>query len=188
LLGRVPKFGYADKKAWQSGQCRMRFFRILVVLVLALGLSACADNKSKFKTYNGPEVTSVQVHKGKRKMYLLHHEKVLKTYNIALGFAPEGHKQFEGDGKTPEGTYFIDRRNPNSAFHLSIGISYPNQADREYAKSLGKSPGGDIFIHGGPRRPTNRQDWTEGCIAVTDKEMERIYAMVKNGTPIHILP
>ncbi|MDR7124232.1 L,D-transpeptidase family protein [Pseudotabrizicola sp. 4114] len=164
----------------------MRFLRVLVLLALAFGLAACG-NKSKFKTYNGPEVTSVQVHKGARKMYLLHHEKVLKSYDIALGFAPVGHKQFEGDGRTPEGTYIIDRRNPNSEFHLSIGISYPNQADREYAKSLGKSPGGDIFIHGAPNRKVSRRDWTAGCIAVTDKEMERIYAMVKNGTPIQIL-
>ena len=165
----------------------MRVFRILVILVLAFGLAACG-NKSKFKTYNGPAVTSVQVHKGARKMYLLHHEKVLKSYDIALGFTPVGHKEFEGDGRTPEGTYIIDRRNPNSEFHLSIGISYPNQADREYAKALGKSPGGDIFIHGGPRRPVTRRDWTAGCIAVTDKEIERIYAMVKDGTPIQILP
>ena len=163
----------------------MRLFRLLVLLVLAFGITACGN--SKFKTYNGPEVTSVQVHKGARKMYLLHHEKVLKSYDIALGFTPVGHKEFEGDGRTPEGTYIIDRRNPNSDFHLSIGISYPNQADKEYAKSLGKSPGGDIFIHGGPRKPVTRRDWTAGCIAVTDKEMERIYAMVKNGTPIQIL-
>ncbi|MFN4154399.1 MAG: murein L,D-transpeptidase family protein [Paracoccaceae bacterium] len=163
----------------------MWLYRILALLVLAFGLTACGS--SKFKTYNGPEVTSVQVHKGARKMYLLHHEKVLKSYDIALGFAPEGHKEFEGDGRTPEGTYIIDRRNPNSEFHLSIGISYPNQADREYAKALGKSPGGDIFIHGGPRKKVTRRDWTAGCIAVTDKEMERIYAMVKDGTPIQIL-
>ena len=165
----------------------MWLFRIVAVLVMAFGLAACG-NDSKFKTYNGPEVTSIQVHKADRKMYLLHHERVLKSYDVALGFAPEHHKQFEGDGRTPEGTYFIDRRNPNSAFHLSLGISYPNAADRAYAEAMGKSPGGDIFIHGGPRRPISRQDWTEGCIAVSDREMERIYAMVKIGTPIHILP
>ncbi|MFN7224175.1 MAG: murein L,D-transpeptidase family protein [Paracoccaceae bacterium] len=164
----------------------MGLFRIFVLLVVAFGLTACGS--SKFKSYNGPAVTSVQVHKGERKMYLLHHEKVLKSYNVALGFAPDGHKQFEGDGKTPEGTYRIDRRNPNSEFHLSIGISYPNQADREYAAALGNKPGGDIFIHGGPRKPITRRDWTAGCIAVTDREIERIYAMVKDGTPIHILP
>ncbi|PJF10012.1 murein L,D-transpeptidase family protein [Pseudorhodobacter sp. MZDSW-24AT] len=165
----------------------MRVFRILAILVLAFGLAACG-NKSKFKTYNGPEVTSIQVHKAARKMYLLHHQKVLKSYDIALGFNPIGHKQFEGDGRTPEGTYIIDRRNPNSEFHLSIGISYPNQADRAYAEAFGKKPGGDIFIHGGPKKKVSRRDWTAGCIAVTDKEMERIYAMVKDGTPIQILP
>jgi hypothetical protein len=109
--------------------------------------------------------------------------------NSMQGFAPEGHKQFEGDGKTPEGEYIIDRRNPNSRFHLSIGISYPNAADRAFARSQGKSPGGDIFIHGRGKYPgSNRDDWTWGCIAVTDREMEDIYAMVRNGTPITIKP
>jgi murein L,D-transpeptidase YafK len=169
------------------GQLSMWFFRSLVLLVLVFGLTACG-NKSKFKTYNGPEVTSIQVHKTDRKMYLLHKDRVLKTYNVSLGRNPVGHKEFEGDGKTPEGTYRINRRNPNSAFHLSLGISYPNQADREFAAAAGRPPGGDIFIHGWSRRPVNRRDWTEGCIAVSDKEIEMIYAMVKDGTPIHILP
>jgi len=164
----------------------MRFLRIFLILALALGLAACGN--SKFRKYNGPEVTSVQVHKAERKMYLLHHSRVLRSYDIALGFTPEGHKQFEGDGKTPEGTYYITHKNPNSEFHLSLGISYPNQADREFAKAADKSPGGDIFIHGGPNKPISRRDWTAGCIAVTDREMERIYSMVKPGTPIHILP
>ncbi|WGV15267.1 L,D-transpeptidase family protein [Fuscovulum ytuae] len=163
------------------------FLKVFLVLALALGLSACGGS-GKFRKYNGPEVTSVQVHKAARKMYLLHNGRVLESYDIALGFAPEGHKQFEGDGKTPEGAYYITHRNPNSAFHLSLGISYPNTADRAFAEEAGKSPGGDIFIHGGPRRPISRRDWTEGCIAVTDKEMEVIYAMVKPGTVIHILP
>lgn len=165
----------------------MRFLRVFVIVALAFGLASCGGN-SKFRTYNGPEVTSVQVHKADRKMYLLHKGKVLKTYDIALGFTPEGHKQFEGDGKTPEGTYYISHKNPNSEFHLSLGISYPNPVDRDFAEAQGKSPGGDIFIHGGPNRPVARRDWTAGCIAVTDKEMERIYSMVKPGTPIHILP
>lgn len=163
----------------------MRLIRVVLLLACAFGLAACG---SKFKTYSGPEVTSVQVHKADRKMYLLHHGKVLKSFDVALGFAPEGHKQFEGDGKTPEGTYFINRRNPNSEFHLSIGISYPNQADRAFAASQGKSPGGDIFIHGWSRRPIKQLDWTAGCVAVKDSEIEWVYAMVKDGTPVHILP
>lgn len=163
------------------------FLKVFLVLALALGLSACGGS-GKFRKYNGPEVTSVQVHKAARKMYLLHNGRVLESYDIALGFAPDGHKQFEGDGKTPEGAYYITHKNPRSAFHLSLGISYPNTADRAFAEEAGKSPGGDIFIHGGPRRPISRRDWTEGCIAVTDKEMEVIYSMVEPGTVIHILP
>jgi len=113
----------------------------------------------------------------------------LRTYPVGLGFAPTGHKQFEGDGRTPEGSYLIDRRNPESLFHLSIGISYPNEADKTFAAAQGKSPGSDIFIHGGPRPgidPTNVRDWTAGCIAVTDSQIEEIYAMVRDGTPIDI--
>ena len=162
----------------------MVILRIVVLCLLAFGLSACG---SKFKTYNGPKVTLVEVHKADRKMYLLHNSRVLKTYDFALGFTPEGHKQFEGDGKTPEGSYTISHRNPNSKFHLSLGISYPNPNDMAFAASANRSPGGDIFIHGGPNEKPTRHDWTAGCIAVSDKEMERIYAMIGDGTPINIL-
>lgn len=158
---------------------------------LLAGLSALAacGEKSKFKTYRGPEVTRVIVNKGERKMYLLHHRKVLETYNVDLGFASGGHKQFEGDGRTPEGEYIIDRRNPNSKFHLSLGISYPNEADIAYASSMGKAPGGDIFIHGRPNSLFGLgPDWTAGCISVSNPEMEDIYAMVRDGTPVTILP
>lgn len=166
----------------------MRLIQMVVALMLAFALASCGP-PSKFRTYNGPEVTSIVVDKTARRMIFYHNEDVLRTFRIGLGFAPRGHKQFEGDGKTPEGTYFIDRRNPNSRFHLSIGISYPNAADRAFAKAQGKSPGGDIFIHGkGPRFARHRGDWTEGCIWVTDREMEDIYAMVSVGTPITILP
>ncbi|AZL59262.1 hypothetical protein EI545_10650 [Tabrizicola piscis] len=164
----------------------MRFLRLMVVLVMALGLAACGD--PKFRRYNGPEVTQVQVHKADRKMYLLHNDRVLESYDIALGFAPGGHKQFEGDGKTPEGLYYITHKNPNSNFHLSLRVSYPNEQDIAFAEAQGKAPGGDIFIHGGPRRPISRRDWTEGCVAVTDREMEDVYSMVEPGTPIYILP
>ncbi len=164
----------------------MTLIRILLALTIALGLSACS---TKFRGYNGPAVTSIQVHKGDRKMYLLHNEKVLKTYKISLGFAPDGHKQFEGDGKTPVGTYHITHHNPKSRYHLSLGISYPNEMDRAYAESLGKSPGGDIMIHGRSRyKGTNKGDWTAGCIAVKDAEIEEVYAMIQRRTPIHILP
>nr|WP_241557946.1 L,D-transpeptidase family protein [Falsirhodobacter deserti] len=143
---------------------------------------------STFKTYDGPAITQIQVQKANRKMYMLSGTQVVKAYDIALGFAPEGHKQFEGDGKTPEGTYYIDRRNPNSAFHLSLGVSYPNANERIHALANGKLPGGDIFIHGQPPGRQTQGDWTWGCIAVTDEEVEEIYAMVRDGTVIQILP
>lgn len=165
----------------------MHLIRMLLLLAGLATLAACGD--SKFKTYKGPEVTQVYVNKTARKMYLLHHSKVLESYDIALGFAPQGHKQFEGDGRTPEGVYYIDRRNPNSAYHLSVGISYPNPYDREAARAVGKSPGGDIFIHGQAGKAKGMPpDWTAGCIAVKDKEIEDIYAMLRDGTPIIIAP
>ncbi|OJY28854.1 MAG: hypothetical protein BGP11_01935 [Rhodobacterales bacterium 65-51] len=164
----------------------MRLFRALTIAVLALGLAACGD--PKFRRYNGPEVTQVQVHKADRKLYLISEDRVLKTYDIALGFAPVGHKQFEGDGKTPEGPYVINYKNPKSRYHLSLAISYPNEADIAFAEAQGKSPGGEIVIHGGPTGPITRRDWTWGCIAVTDREMEVIYSMVETGTPIYLMP
>lgn len=156
----------------------------VVSLMSVAALSGCA---SKFKRYRGPEVTRVIVFKGQRVMHLMHNGKALKSYNIGLGFAPFGHKGEEGDGRTPEGEYLIDRRNPNSEFHLSIGINYPNDQDRARAAAAGVKPGGDIFIHGRPwKNRKGGQDWTAGCIAVTNREMEEIYSMVRNGTPISI--
>lgn len=166
---------------------KIRFPRRAVLLGgSAAFLAGCA---SKFRTYSGPEVTRLRIYKAQRLLVLDGEDRMLRTYPIGLGFAPEGHKQFEGDGRTPEGSYLIDRRNPDSLFHLSIGISYPNEADIAFAQAQGKSPGGDIFVHGGPRRgidPLNVRDWTAGCISVTDRQVEEIYAMVREGTPIDI--
>lgn len=161
--------------------------RIILFIALCGLLPGCA---SKFKTYDGPEVTRVLVYKESRRMYLMHQESALRTYPIDLGFAPVGDKRVEGDGKTPEGDYLIDRKNPNSDFHLSLGINYPTDNDRDEAKELGQGPGGDIFIHGGPRLGRDRTgpDWTAGCISVTNDEIEDIYAMVRVGTPISIYP
>ncbi len=152
-----------------------------------MAVAACGNN-GKFRRYNGPEVTRVQINKGERRMYLLHNDRVLKKYDIALGFAPVGHKQFEGDGKTPEGRYTISYKKPNSDYHLSLKINYPNDQDRAYASSMGKPPGGDIYIHGGPKKKVYQRDWTAGCVALTDKEIEVVYSMVNPGTPVDILP
>lgn len=161
--------------------------RSTLLLLLAAGATAGCE-QPKFVSYSGPEVTRIEVQKSTRRMYLLHHDQVLRGYDVELGFAPEGHKTQEGDGRTPEGRYYIDRRNPNSAFYLSIGISYPNAADRAQAAARGVDPGGDIFIHGTPRPFRRKRDWTAGCIAVTDAEMREIYAMVPMRTVVDIFP
>jgi len=167
----------------------MSIIRSVLITLLLVILTGCAA-PSKFRSYDGPEVTRVVLLKEARQLQLLHNGTPLKVYNVGLGFAPEGHKQVEGDGKTPEGHYLIDRRNPNSRYHLSVGISYPNARDIEVARGLGRPAGGDIFIHGrGENVPKGaRGDWTWGCIAVTDDEIEEIYAMVQDGTPISIFP
>ena len=164
----------------------MKLFKIVALGVALAVTSACG---SKFRSYTGPQVTAIVVHKAERRMFLLHGSEVLKDYKIALGGNTVGDKKVEGDGKTPEGAYFIDRRNPNSTFHLSLGISYPNDADRAEAAALGKETGGDIFIHGRDGKNRGRgKDWTVGCIAVKDREIEEVYSMVRVGTPIFIKP
>ncbi|MEM1233453.1 MAG: L,D-transpeptidase family protein [Pseudomonadota bacterium] len=163
----------------------MRAVSFLFLMGIAVLLGGCA---SKFRTYDGPEVTFLLAYKEDRKLLLMHENQVLKRYDFDLGFAPTGDKVIEGDGRTPEGLYFIDRKNPNSMFYLSIGISYPNAADRAQARAMGKSPGGDIFIHGTPKKFQGDDDWTWGCLAVTDREMEEIFSMVNVGTPIMIYP
>ncbi|MFK5996587.1 MAG: L,D-transpeptidase family protein [Rhodobacterales bacterium] len=165
---------------------RREFFSITASVVL---FSGCAP-KPKFIAYNGPKVTHIIVEKSSRNMWLMHKDKVLKKIKIDLGFEPVGHKQVEGDGRTPEGRYYINRRNPDSAYYLSLGLSYPNAQDRAKARAMGKSPGGDIFIHGGPNLSgdRNKPDWTAGCISISDKEIREAYSMVAIGTPINILP
>ena len=154
-----------------------------MIMGTALGLAGCSGGAMQ---YRGPEVTRIQVFKERRTMQLVHHQTLLTQYNFDLGFEPIGHKQQEGDGRTPEGAYRIDRKNPNSRFHLSIGISYPNSTDLASARARGVSPGGDIFIHGTPENKLGQRDWTWGCIAVTNAEMEEIYAMVQPQTKIFI--
>src|SRR5664279_3045190 len=128
----------------------------------------------------------VLVSKKKREMVLLRGESVLRTYRIALGRAPEGPKRAAGDGRTPEGRYTIDWRNPRSKYHLSLHISYPDAADLARAREAGVDPGGDIMIHGLKDGVRQEGDWTEGCIAVTDEEMDEIWGLVGEGAPIWI--
>jgi len=162
--------------------------RMMVLAAVTVVLMACSS-APRFLTYDGPQVTRVVIHKGARVMELWHHDQVLRTFDIRLGRNPEGDKEQRGDGRTPEGEFIVDRRNPRSSFHLSLGINYPRPEDILEAEALGVDPGGDIFIHGrGPNHRWSRGDWTEGCIAVRDREIEVIYAMVQDGTPVTILP
>ncbi len=127
-------------------------------------------------------------------MTLFSKGKVLKTYKIALGGNPIGPKERAGDNKTPEGFYVIDSRNRESSYHLSLHISYPNEKDRKRATQLGVNPGGDIMIHGikngysSVGEAHTKSDWTQGCIAVTDEEIEEIEKLVPNNTVVEIRP
>ena len=136
----------------------------------------------------------VVVVKNARTLALLSQGKILKTYKIALGGEPVGPKTRQGDHKTPEGIYTLDRRNAHSQFYRSIHISYPDAQDRAQAKKAGVSPGGDIYVHGLPNRygwlgsRHCLKDWTDGCIAVTDEEMDEIWRVVSDGILIDIKP
>lgn len=140
------------------------------------------------------KIDLVRVVKSERRMELLAKGRALRTYKVALGANPVGQKQREGDERTPEGSYMLDWRNPRSAAYKSIHISYPDERDKAAARAMGVSPGGMIMIHGqingfGWMSPVMQWfDWTDGCIAVTDAEMEEIWTMVQNGTPIEIDP
>ncbi len=160
---------------------------ITCIFLLLLSCSAIADSKD-------PIADKVLVDKSERKMWLIKNNKKYKEYKIALGDSPKGHKEQQGDEKTPEGNYILNYRNPKSSYHLSLHITYPNAQDKAKAKKRGVDPGGDIFIHGAPNgysllsAALQNIDWTDGCIAVTSKEIEEIWKLVKNGTPIEILP
>ena len=133
----------------------------------------------------------IVVNKSRRELLLLREGQVIRSYRIALGREPAGAKEREGDGRTPEGTYAISGRNPKSKYHLSLRISYPNAEDCERAQLAGVDPGGDIMIHGLPNgtgAEDRSGDWTQGCIAVMNAEIEEIWGLVADGTPIRINP
>ncbi|WP_171022027.1 L,D-transpeptidase family protein [Cohaesibacter sp. CAU 1516] len=141
----------------------------------------------------GLRADALIVRKGDRTMTLMRAGKQVAQYSIRLGFSPKGDKMQEGDGRTPEGVYRINRRNPRSRFHLSLGLDYPKADQRAKARLAGRNPGGDIFIHGQPNalRPfglTLPHNWTDGCIAVSNRDMEDLYARVPVGARVTILP
>jgi murein L,D-transpeptidase YafK len=137
-----------------------------------------------------PEIDFIRIDKSERTMELHANGALVRVIRgIQLGGEPAGPKHFEGDQRTPEGLYEIDWANPDSAYYLSLHISYPNEADRAYAAAKGRSPGGMIMIHGQPNAlPAGRipGDWTDGCIAVSNEEMEALWASVPDGTLVEI--
>jgi murein L,D-transpeptidase YafK len=165
----------------------MRDGRIQFTVVLILGLYCAAAAVPV-------QADKIVILKSAHSMTLLSGGKVLKTYKIALGSVPVGPKHVEGDHKTPEGTYLIDAKNGHSQFHLSLHISYPSAADQQRARSMGARPGGAIMIHGLAKPfaypgPLHRQtDWTDGCVAVTNAEIEEIWQLVPVGTRVEIRP
>jgi murein L,D-transpeptidase YafK len=166
-----------------------------VVTALAIGgAAAAADAATDPRAPDHVKADTVLVLKSRRQMLLLRDGGVLRSFPIALGRNPRGPKTAEGDGRTPEGHYVLDWRNRNSRYHRSIHISYPGPDDIERAEALGVPPGSDIMIHGLPNGLGRigvahaRLDWTDGCIAVTNAEMDEIWVMVDSGTPIVILP
>ncbi len=173
----------------------------LLCLLTLLAFSVRADGPLSSSAIAGSSVESglpladfVVVNKTQRTLQLLRQGKVLRSYKIALGLRPEGHKQFEGDYRTPEGKYLLTRRNPNSEYFLSIQVSYPNDQDIARARRQGQRPGGAIMIHGQPNTPRKPRDyysnvdWTEGCIAVSNSDMVEIWLMTPPDTPIEIQP
>ncbi len=155
-------------------------------LLFVVGLPAVASMQRK--------VDHILVLKRDHKLFLLSGDQIVKTYSVALGSGGLAPKRRQGDDKTPEGLYRIDYRNPASRFHLALHISYPDQSDKEQARKMGVSPGGDIMIHGlGSEFESLGEkqylyDWTAGCIAVTDSEIEEIWRLVPDGTPVDIRP
>jgi murein L,D-transpeptidase YafK len=164
----------------------------LIALPACLLLAACGAANSQPSLPAGTKADRLLVDKSERVLIAYAGNREIVRYrNIRFGDAPTGHKQFEGDERTPEGTYRISGRNPKSAYHLSLRISYPNAADRAFAKAKGRSPGGNIFIHGQPNAwpgPPIARDWTDGCIALSNAEIQQLWNIVPDGIPITIRP
>lgn len=167
---------------------------VAFLLPLLLLVAAPAHAVSADGAVAAGKADRVLVVKSERKLYLVRDDRVIATYTVALGRSPVGPKVFQGDGRTPEGLYTLDRRNDESRFYRSIHISYPNARDYAEAQKYGDQPGGLVMIHGQAADASagyfgaRSWDWTEGCIAVSNAEMDEIWAATDEGTPIEILP
>ncbi len=178
---------------------------VCLVALLAFKLQRFLPTSAQDKTivqtvdWSNTHIDKVEVFKAKREVQVLQNGQVVKTYKMRLGFDPVGHKTTEGDGKTPEGVYTLDWRNPNSQFYKSLHISYPNAQDVAQAEARGVSAGGDVMIHGSMKKTGGaegqplydylpQQNWTLGCIAVSNRDMDELWQNVKDGTTIEIFP
>lgn len=155
---------------------------------------ACVRPRASVSAVPAGKADRIVVAKGERRLYLLRGGEVVRNYRVALGWQPQGTKIYQGDGRTPEGSYRISAFNPRSQFYRSLRVSYPNEHDQAVARVLGQSVGGDIMVHGlAPERRAYgaehwRFNWTNGCIAVTNEEIDEIWRRVEIGTPIEIRP
>lgn len=162
---------------------------VLIAAVLGSGLALANEPVAKVE-----HADRVLVVKSARKLYLMKGERALREFDVSLGLAPVGHKSRSGDSRTPEGVYYLDARNVDSDFFLSIHVSYPNTEDTKHAAAIGVDPGGQIMIHGLPNelkhdeRQYQGTDWTDGCIALTNADMIDVWLMTSEMTPIEIRP
>ena len=177
---------------------------LLWVALCAVAPAASAANASSTPSFDArtarlrdsdlPIATHVVVHKGQRRLEIFQGDEQLREFRIALGGDPLGHKLFEGDSRTPEGRYMLGARNPRSEFFLSMHVSYPNAADTARARKIGRRPGGMIMVHGQPNEPKRSaryyesEDWTDGCIALSNADMMEFWLLVPSNTPIDIRP
>lgn len=175
----------------------VKYFSLVAVFfatVATTPLFAYDDARCTAKLPDSVSIDSIAIHKEARELLVFSRGQTIKVYRVRLGLNPVGCKQVSGDCKTPEGLYYITYRNPNSLFHKSLGISYPNAADMARAKRMGKAPGGDIMIHGLPNRDADvgpdryQNDWTWGCIALRNEEIDELFLRINPGTPIMITP
>jgi len=179
---------------FQSSDMKRYITTAAIVLSLISSLGVVDDVHAQAITQAPPQADHVVVIKGARTLTLMRQGKMIKTYKVSLGRQPVGPKEKAGDSKTPEGDYIIDGHNPRSKFHLALHISYPGPQDKIQAGNGGRVPGGNIMIHGRPnwtgwiRALYEDRDWTDGCIAVSNAEMDEIWSAVPDGTPISILP
>lgn len=175
-------------RLFQNRKRMLCFASVFVLAWISVGAA------SQLAAQTATKVDRIVIEKKKRTLTLMAGAKILKTYKVALGGQPIGAKDRQGDHKTPEGMYSVDAKNPNSQFYKALHISYPNQTDRANARKLGVSSGGDVEIHGlgakwgwiGAKHRLT--DWTDGCIAVTNEEIDEIYPQIKLGTPVEIRP